>query len=62
MLKRGHEHLQRKLLMAPVLTQPTLSAATGAPRSTATRCAVNIHDVNSLKAQNWATQELDTPG
>ena len=46
-LIRGQEHLQRELLMAPVLTQPALSAATGAPRSTANSCAVNIHDVNS---------------
>ena len=46
-LVRCQEHLQRELLVAPVLTQPTPSAATGAPRSTATRCAVNIHDVNS---------------
>ena len=46
-LIRGQEHLQRELLMAPMLTQPALSAATGAPRSTANSCAVNIHDVNS---------------
>ena len=48
-LVRGQERLQRELLMAPALTQPTLSVATGAPRSTATRCAVNIHDVNSKR-------------
>ena len=59
---RGEEHLQRDLLVAPVLSQPALSAATSAPRSTANRCAVNIHDVNGLKAQNWATRETDTPG
>ena len=46
-LIRGQEHLQRELLVAPVLTQPALCAATGALRSTANSCAVNIHDVNS---------------
>ena len=55
---RGQEHLQRELLVAPVLTQPALSAATGAPRwSPGTRKVSRISTQTPLKVtESWISK------